>query len=236
MSRFHIHFSCVALAMALGCGKSGERGVPKAEQVTDGVPSNNPTTEKKAEVNPAGALPIRPDQTAQKAPAATEPKQPLKPGQDPQKTNPNQGNPTDVAFTINKMVMLPDRRVRVEGTTNLPKNTILVVSIYGPLLNGSPPLVDATSKCHVLDEGKFQTVELGFSTGLKDGVYMVEIKTHLSLFQPADVRQIIGSNGERLTGPLVIDEKNPIAQATHGFTILNQIITIGERKVGAKKK
>lgn len=124
--------------------------------------------------------------------------------------NPEQPNPEDglgkearvvlggdATISIN-VVVLPGRRVRVVGTTNLPENTNFLVTVEDTV----PGFIGQT-KCRVRADGRFETESFGAKTGLPDGVYTAQVVMPWTLLQPAQVQNITGVKGEHLTGPLV---------------------------------
>lgn len=104
----------------------------------------------------------------------------------------------DVAIDVS-VTELPDRRIRLHGTTNLPTDTKLMLSVEEPVQGGFL----GQTKCSVAADGSFSSEALGPTGGLKDGLYIAEVVMPISRVQPDDVRRIIGENGESLSGPLV---------------------------------
>ena len=91
----------------------------------------------------------------------------------------------------------------IEGTTNLPDNTELIVSLQTPL--------PCFPNCRY-DSGK-ATVKGGHFTTwpfrLSPGIYTLEITTSMAELEPANVRAIIGAHGENLRGPHIKPELIP---------------------------
>ena len=104
----------------------------------------------------------------------------------------------DVTIDVN-VTELPDRRVRIHGTTNLPGNTNLMLSIEERMQGG----FRGQSKCSVASDGSFHSEAFGPRGGLKDGLYVAEVVMPIPRVQPDNVRKVIGENGEKLSGPLV---------------------------------
>lgn len=91
-------------------------------------------------------------------------------------------------------------RIIILGTTNLPKDTCLMMTLRNKMLNYS-----SQSKCNVLENGSFMSEE--FSDGdnpplfiMTHGTYSVEISMPLFDLQPNDVKVIIGKQNRNLTG------------------------------------
>ncbi len=93
----------------------------------------------------------------------------------------------------------PDGRAVVCGETNLPPGTQLMISLQE---KGVPRLYQ--SKCSVVDGGRFRSESLGRKDGLSKGAYVADVVMPYARLQPPDVRQAIGEQGEKLTGPLVV--------------------------------
>jgi hypothetical protein len=120
----------------------------------------------------------------------------------------------------------PPGKPAIVGTTNLPDDTELMVSVTRPESG-----YHAQDKVTVIS-GRFRTGQ--FSRGqspLSAGTYSIEIVMPYSFTQPESVRSIIGPKGERLTGKLVrIDN---VLGATFGrtlrflteFTVSDEIFT-----------
>src|ERR1019366_65287 len=97
------------------------------------------------------------------------------------------------------------RRVKVEGTTNLPENTEFIITVA----ETTPGFV-GQSKCKVRANGTFETETFGTKTGLSAGLYSAEVMMPFTCFQPPDVQKATGSKGENLTGPLVSERKDVV--------------------------
>lgn len=92
-----------------------------------------------------------------------------------------------------------DKRVTVSGETNLPKDTLLIISlsdvVTGVGMGQTKTLVGA--------DGKYKSEMLGPLSGLKDGQYNANVTMPIARVQPETVRQVIGNDGEYLKGSLV---------------------------------
>ena len=55
----------------------------------------------------------------------------------------------------------------------------------------------------VVSGGRFQSVAFGPAEGLKPGQYVAEVTMPIPQVQPPQVREVLGTNGENLRGPLV---------------------------------
>lgn len=104
----------------------------------------------------------------------------------------------DVTIDVN-VTELPDRRIRLHGTTNLPTNTNLMLSVEERMQGG----FRGQSKCSVASDGSFNSEAFGPRGGLKDGLYVAEVMMPIPRVQPDNVKKVIGENGENLSGPLV---------------------------------
>ena len=115
--------------------------------------------------------------------------------------------PIDVTIEMN-ITEQPDKRIRLYGTTNLPTNTKLILSIDERMQSG----FFGQSKCSVASDGSFSSEALGPADGIKEGLYIAGVIMPIPRIQSDDVRKIIGENGEHLSGPY-------IEKGTHGVTI-----------------
>lgn len=104
----------------------------------------------------------------------------------------------DVTITLTASE-LPDGRIRLHGTTNLPASTTLMLSVAERMEGG----FIGQTKCSVAADGSFSSEGFGPSSGLEDGLYIAEVVMPIPSVQPDDARRVIGDNGENLTGPLV---------------------------------
>lgn len=93
---------------------------------------------------------------------------------------------------------LKSGKPRIIGTTNLPEQTELVISITGDSVkyNGEDKAV--------VDGGKFESGEFSQQDKpLPPGNYFADIVMPIASVQTQEVQQIIGKNGEYLKGSLV---------------------------------
>ncbi|MEM6331194.1 MAG: SHD1 domain-containing protein [Planctomycetota bacterium] len=104
----------------------------------------------------------------------------------------------DVSLTLN-VTEVAGKRVRLNGTTSLPSGTKLMLSVQEKMENGFM----GQSSCSVSTDGAFESETFGPRGGLKDGRYVAQVTMPIAAVQPAAVKEVIGSNGEKLTGPLV---------------------------------
>ncbi|NLS90897.1 MAG: hypothetical protein GXX96_01750 [Planctomycetaceae bacterium] len=121
--------------------------------------------------------------------------------------------PEDVVININEEVM-PDRRVVIRGTTNLPTGTTLMfdVSADGKMLGQDKQSVGAN--------GEFESEPFGPSSGYAAGDYSANVMMPIARLQPQSVQAVIGKNGEHLRGSLVEDgEFGTTVKASKPFTI-----------------
>ena len=104
----------------------------------------------------------------------------------------------DVTLTLN-VTKQPDKRVQLKGTTNLPPGTKLMLSVSEKMEDGFL----GQSSCFVSNDGTFESEAFGPKGGLKDGRYVAEATMPIPSVQSAEVKRVIGSKGENLSGPLV---------------------------------
>lgn len=94
-----------------------------------------------------------------------------------------------------------DDRVVVTGKTNLPDNTILIVSLYNEVVGFSAQIKS------IVSNGHFSAGPLGAKSGLPTGSYVVEIVMPVPSAQPVSVQSIVGNEGQHLSGSLVSDSE-----------------------------
>lgn len=107
----------------------------------------------------------------------------------------------DVTITIS-VTELSGARVRLSGMTNLPTGTHLMLSVEEKAQGG----FIGQAKCSVAADGSFESETFGPSGGLPPGVYVADVVMPVPAVQPESVKNIIGGNGENLSGPLVENE------------------------------
>ena len=108
------------------------------------------------------------------------------------------GMDQDVLLVLN-VVELPNKRVSLNGKTNLPTGTKLSLVVSEKLENGFL----GQSSSVVLPDGSFRTVHFGPKGGLKDGWYSASVTMPVAAVQPEAVKKVIGEKGEWLKGRLV---------------------------------
>lgn len=106
-----------------------------------------------------------------------------------------------------------DRRLMVEGETNLPDGAHVQVTIEREISR-----VRWQARTSVMD-GQFGAGPFGSGSGLPDGGYIVHVQLSEASVQPRDVQARIGTQGEHLAGELV-------SQSRHG---LGQVATYSRR-------
>lgn len=99
-----------------------------------------------------------------------------------------------------------DRRLMVEGESNLPEGSRLQVMIERELSG-----VRWRSRTTV-EEGRFVAGPYGPGSGLADGGYILRVTLTESDAQPEEVRARIGDEGEHLSGPLVTTSRHGLGQ------------------------
>ena len=115
--------------------------------------------------------------------------------------------PFDQAVTIDVSSSLgSDRRLRVEGDTNLPGATRLLVIVERELSG-----VRWRERVSV-EEGGFDAGPFGPGSGLPDGGYRVIVEVQEGSVQPRSVRARLGEQNEHLSGPLVQTSRHGLGQ------------------------
>lgn len=99
-----------------------------------------------------------------------------------------------------------DRRLTVEGETNLPDDTRLQVLVERELSG-----VRWRERVPV-SQGGFVAGPFGPGSGLPDGGYRVTVEVQEGSVQPASVRARLGEDNERLQGPLVEQSRHGLGQ------------------------
>lgn len=99
-----------------------------------------------------------------------------------------------------------DRRLTVEGETNLPAETRLQVLVERELSG-----VRWRERVSVA-EGGFLAGPFGPGSGLPDGDYRVVVEVQEGSVQPAAVRARLGEENEYLQGPLVEESRHGLGQ------------------------
>ncbi|GGC78650.1 hypothetical protein [Vreelandella lutescens] len=123
-----------------------------------------------------------------------------------------QVEPLDVAISTSASLRA-DRRLMVEGNTNLPDNAQVQVIIERELSR-----VRWQARTSVVN-GQFEAGPFGSGSGLPDGGYVVTVQLGEATVQPLSVQARIGTQGEHLAGELV-------SQSRHG---LGQVATYSRR-------
>lgn len=99
-----------------------------------------------------------------------------------------------------------DRRLTVEGETNLPEATRLQVIVERELSG-----VRWRERVSV-EEGGFVAGPFGPGSGLPDGGYRVTVDVQEGSVQPRAVRDRLGEENEHLSGPLVQQSRHGLGQ------------------------
>ncbi|MGM0912791.1 MAG: hypothetical protein ACQEXC_06110 [Pseudomonadota bacterium] len=99
-----------------------------------------------------------------------------------------------------------DRRLTVEGETNLPEATRLQVIVERELSG-----VRWRERVSV-EAGGFEAGPLGPGSGLADGGYRVTVDVQEGSVQPRSVRDRLGEENEQLSGPLVQQSRHGLGQ------------------------
>lgn len=115
--------------------------------------------------------------------------------------------PFDEPVAIDFMArLLSDRRLVVEGQSNLPEGTRLQVVVERELSG-----VRWQSRT-TLQDGRFNGGPYGSGSGLPDGGYRITVNLPAASVQPLEVRRRIGEEGEHLRGPLVGVSRHGLGQ------------------------
>lgn len=108
--------------------------------------------------------------------------------------------PLSVPIQLNaKATTTADGRVSIEGNTNLPDNTDLVVSLESASIG-----FNAQDESKVVN-GQFSAGPLGPTSGLTSASYTVEVLMPIPSVQPENVKKVLGEEGQYMSGPLVKD-------------------------------
>lgn len=99
-----------------------------------------------------------------------------------------------------------DRRLMVDGTTNLPDATRLQVLVEREISG-----VRWQERTEVT-EGRFAAGPFGPGSGLPDGGYRITVNMTPASVQPAAVRARLGDKGQHLSGPLVRSSPHGLGQ------------------------
>jgi len=120
---------------------------------------------------------------------------------------PPQAAPFEEPVTIDVSSRLgSDRRLTVEGETNLPADTRLQVLVERELSG-----VRWRERVSVA-QGGFVAGPFGPGSGLPDGDYLVVVEVQEGSVQPAAVRDRLGKENEHLNGPLVAQSRHGLGQ------------------------
>ena len=113
------------------------------------------------------------------------------------------------------MSMSEDDRIQVNGTSNLPNNTALLVTVT----NGELKYL-AQDKATILN-GKFSAGPFGSNGSLKRGDYLIKVTMPVSSVQPKKVQKVIGDSGQHLKGDSVVDSlfAGNVVEKTFSYTV-----------------
>lgn len=113
-----------------------------------------------------------------------------------------------------------DRRLMVNGTTNLPETTRFQV-----LVERKASGVRWQERTKVQGSGHFVAGPFGPGSGLPDGGYSITVNLPPVSVQPSDVRKQLGEEGVNLSGPLVGSSPHglgKVVSTTQHYLIGNQ--------------
>lgn len=120
--------------------------------------------------------------------------------------------PLDVEISA-QVALRSDRRLVVEGESNLPDETLIQIIIEREVSS-----VRWRERTRV-EDGVFAAGPFGPGSGLPDGGYIVKVEVSEGSVQPLSVQARIGHEGQHLAGELV-------SQTRHG---LGQVATYSRR-------
>jgi hypothetical protein len=122
-------------------------------------------------------------------------------------------SPVEIDFTA---LLLEDRRLMVEGVSNLPAGAQLEI-----IVERERSGVRWRSRTD-MGERRFSAGPFGPGSGLADGGYQISVQLTESVVQPKAVRERIGEQGEHLSGALVTTSPHglgKIARYTRHFMV-----------------
>lgn len=113
------------------------------------------------------------------------------------------------------MSMSKDDHIQVNGTSNLPDNTALLVTVTNDELNYL-----AQDKATILN-GKFSAGPFSSNGLLKRGDYLIKVTMPVSSVQPKSVQRVIGDSGQYLKGYGVVDSlfAGNVVERTFSYTV-----------------
>jgi len=111
--------------------------------------------------------------------------------------------------------MTEDARIQVSGTSNLPDNTELLITVINYKLN-----YRAQDKT-IISNGEFSAGPFGKNGPLEFGDYSIEVVMPVSSVQPKEVQEIIGDSGQYLKGNGVVDSlfAGNVVEKTFNYTV-----------------
>lgn len=124
--------------------------------------------------------------------------------------------PTEVVL---EAVLLADRRMQVSGQTNLPDGTRVQVEVVREA-SGVRWQERLVSREGMLEAGPF-----GPGSGLPDGYYRLRLTTTPGELQPRAVQAFLGSRGEHLSGPLIVESPHGLGRQVSAV----QRVLVGQR-------
>ncbi|MBP5978986.1 MAG: hypothetical protein KA748_02125 [Halomonas sp.] len=113
--------------------------------------------------------------------------------------------PLEVAISTS-VSLRTDRRLMVEGETNLPDQAQVQVIVEREVSR-----VRWHARANV-DGGHFSAGPFGSGSGLPDGAYIVSVQLSEASVQPGVVQERIGRRGEHLAGELVSQSRHGLGQ------------------------
>lgn len=111
--------------------------------------------------------------------------------------------PVEIDFGV---TLRPDRRLMVDGESNLPDGASLLVVVQREA--SGVRWQERTT----LQDGRFSAGPFGPGSGYPDGGYRITVNLPEASVQPLAVQQRIGKEGEYLTGPLVDTSPHGLGQ------------------------
>lgn len=111
--------------------------------------------------------------------------------------------PVEVAL---EAVLLADRRMQVVGRTNLPDGTRIQLEVVREASGVR------WQERVVVSAGELEAGPFGPGSGLPDGHYRLRLTTTPGELQPREVQGYLGSRGEHLSGPLIVESPHGLGQ------------------------
>lgn len=121
----------------------------------------------------------------------------------------------ELIVTMNVNEIIEEGKIILNGTTNLPDNTELIITL------SNEDHFNVQSKAVVMDH-TFKSEQFSNKDNpLESGIYHVDVSTGIASVQPKSVQAIIGNDSANLKGPLVEDgDKGKIVRFSKSIEII----------------